>query len=478
MKSNRVLQALTIFLLVITVSYSDAGFVDDWIDQSTTTAPGYFEGQKRGYVTGGSFSARLQTSNDYLFTVTPPKIKSGCGGIDAFMGGFGFLNFDYLVQKFQKILAAAPAAAFDIALKTLCESCANTIKSVEGIANSLNSLQLNDCQAGGALAAYLMSPLAPDNEALQTMTSKMQSDFLINSGLDDLAKKVKDMSASNNDKPAQNTDFTQMIAGCPPEIKAVLGTNGSVLSNISQTLGSSSSYSDLFRGIVGDINVNIQPAQLNISYMPHCDKNRDFTVESLLNGQTQGKDAGGTCYDIPDANRNLRTFVNVKLLSIVNAMKTRGTIDSSDQAFIDGSGMPIWDALRTAVATKSESSVIIPLADLTAKAYALRIMEDLLSKAAFAFDKVTEVASKQPSAKDDQPAHMCKITDMGAVKMLPELQKRIVDVRAAVARSYMSTLTEVNSTMQLVQRFDDVNKKLKSDLSGKFGKAIAERVMR
>jgi conjugative transfer pilus assembly protein TraH len=71
-----------------------AGWVDAWAAQKTETSPGYFEGQQRGYYTGGGFSARWNLQNDYLWSVTAPKLKTGCGGIDAFMGGFSFLSRD------------------------------------------------------------------------------------------------------------------------------------------------------------------------------------------------------------------------------------------------------------------------------------------------------------------------------------------------------------------------------------------------
>ena len=89
-----------------------SGWVDDWVQQKSSTSPSYYEGSKRGYYTGGSFSARWQNNDDHLFTASLPKLKSGCGGIDMFLGGFSFLNVDYLVQKLQNILSAAPAAAF------------------------------------------------------------------------------------------------------------------------------------------------------------------------------------------------------------------------------------------------------------------------------------------------------------------------------------------------------------------------------
>ena len=76
-------------------------------------------------------------SNDHLFSAQAPRFKVGCGGIDLFMGGFSFLNVNYLVQKFQKILQAAPAMAFDLALSTLCQQCSNIMKSLEALANEL-----------------------------------------------------------------------------------------------------------------------------------------------------------------------------------------------------------------------------------------------------------------------------------------------------------------------------------------------------
>lgn len=54
-----------------------AGFVDDWLQQKSETSGGYFEGQKRGYLTGGSFSARWQTGSDYLLSLQTPKLKFG-----------------------------------------------------------------------------------------------------------------------------------------------------------------------------------------------------------------------------------------------------------------------------------------------------------------------------------------------------------------------------------------------------------------
>src|SRR3546814_5952804 len=46
---------------------------------------------------------RVDVHHDYLTSVTLPKVRAGCGGIDMFLGGMSFLDPDYLVQKLESI---------------------------------------------------------------------------------------------------------------------------------------------------------------------------------------------------------------------------------------------------------------------------------------------------------------------------------------------------------------------------------------
>ena len=142
-------------LTLLLVSSAHAGWVDDWLQQQATTSPDYLSGQQRGYYAGGSFSGRWRSTAEYPVTVEMPRIKSGCGGIDVFMGGFSFMNTDYLVDKLQAILTNASAVAFDLALKTLCEQCSNTIKNFEALADKLNSLQIDECAAAKELVGIV-----------------------------------------------------------------------------------------------------------------------------------------------------------------------------------------------------------------------------------------------------------------------------------------------------------------------------------
>jgi conjugative transfer pilus assembly protein TraH len=64
-------------------------WAETWFDNVTYSSPGSFEDQTRGYLTAGGMSGRVDVHNDYLMSVTLPKVRAGCGGIDMFLGGIG-----------------------------------------------------------------------------------------------------------------------------------------------------------------------------------------------------------------------------------------------------------------------------------------------------------------------------------------------------------------------------------------------------
>lgn len=127
----------------------------DWFSNLTnnlhSNSPAAWEGQKRGYFTGGGFGFRVQTSREPLLNLQAPRISAGCGGIDAFWGSFGYLNPEYLVQAFQNIMSAAPAYAFKLALQQLCDPCDDVMSALQQMAQAVNSLALDECGTAQAM---------------------------------------------------------------------------------------------------------------------------------------------------------------------------------------------------------------------------------------------------------------------------------------------------------------------------------------
>ena len=85
---------------------------------SNTTQPGVWQGQAAGYAYGGSLYARTQVKNVQLISMTLPDINAGCGGIDAYLGSFSFINGEQLQRFVKQIMSNAAGYFFDLALQT------------------------------------------------------------------------------------------------------------------------------------------------------------------------------------------------------------------------------------------------------------------------------------------------------------------------------------------------------------------------
>ncbi|MES1934323.1 conjugative transfer pilus assembly protein TraH [Salinisphaera shabanensis T35B1] len=116
-------------------------------DMSNFTAPGVYETQRRGVISGGSYSGRNKIMNENLLSVVPPSVGAGCGGIDLFGGSFSYISADRLVNLFRSVASNAKGYAFQIALKEMCETCMATIESLQKKLQALNQMSLNSCEA-------------------------------------------------------------------------------------------------------------------------------------------------------------------------------------------------------------------------------------------------------------------------------------------------------------------------------------------
>jgi hypothetical protein len=144
--TKKIIIFLSLFIFV-----SASSSYANWMDSYLQSNPSYYETQRQGYLSFGGASYRTPTAKTPFVTVTMPKVQVGCGGIDTFWGGLAYLQPEYLVQAFQNIMSAAPAFAFDIALKVLCEQCYEIKTSLESIANLVNQMAMDECGAARAL---------------------------------------------------------------------------------------------------------------------------------------------------------------------------------------------------------------------------------------------------------------------------------------------------------------------------------------
>lgn len=113
----------------------------------TASGANSFRGQTRNYMAGGNLTMRVPNKTYQLATMDPPRIGSSCSGIDIYGGSFSFINSDQLVQMMQNIGNNAAGAIFTLALDAVAPALAATLKFFQDMANKINALNINSCQA-------------------------------------------------------------------------------------------------------------------------------------------------------------------------------------------------------------------------------------------------------------------------------------------------------------------------------------------
>ena len=91
--------------------------------RSNTTGPSAYMAQTRGFISGGSVEARANVQPFDIFSVSPPHIKAGCGGLDLYFGGLNFINKQQIITLLKSVGQNALGYAFSMGLEAVCPTC-------------------------------------------------------------------------------------------------------------------------------------------------------------------------------------------------------------------------------------------------------------------------------------------------------------------------------------------------------------------
>lgn len=144
-----VLQPVTPALADLNTEMSN--MFNQWGMSNNTTNPGAYNGQTRGFVSGGRVTAVAPTK-----TITPgsfkaPSISAGCGGVDIFAGSFSVINASQFTAFLEAIGQNALGYGFSMALEAVCPMCNSAIKEMKAITDKMNAFTANSCQAAKLL---------------------------------------------------------------------------------------------------------------------------------------------------------------------------------------------------------------------------------------------------------------------------------------------------------------------------------------
>ena len=112
----------------------------------STTAPGSYNSQIRGFLSAGSINVSFPTGTVTLISITPPSFQQGCGGISMFLGGLAYISGAQFTQMLKQIASASLGYTFQLALRTLCPLCSTILADLQKAAQMASQMAINQCQ--------------------------------------------------------------------------------------------------------------------------------------------------------------------------------------------------------------------------------------------------------------------------------------------------------------------------------------------
>lgn len=417
------------------------GWAESWFDNVTYTSPGSFSDQARGYVTAGGMSGRVDVHDDYLMSLSLPKVKAGCGGIDMFLGGMSFLDADYLVQKLESILQAAPAIAFQYLLETLDEKMGNILSKMEAVTNYLNSIQVNDCRLANRAVQ-----IAKGDDNMSGIIEEMTGSKSVSEGFAKSYQQSREKLQSNKGNPTE--DLKDALENCPAEVTDIFKT-GSLLEHAATRVGAGN-WAGVMRARVGDVYMRWDAGDKVpiFSAIPACPHQDSDSPDDFLTGkvQTRALNVPATSADCAsDSGKGALDLARARLESIATKIRSRTALSSDEKQFVANvRTLPVYRMLEWGVRQGVPDSVIGDTDELVALSLAYQMLNDLTRSIDFAVtnaDRGTTVAGA--SSTDSTKICQTKILSKG-IEQLRDLREEVLRQRSQMRQSYIAALSQAN----------------------------------
>ena len=477
--------SLAVALLSMQTTASFAGWMDDWVSSKTSSGPSAFEGQARGYASGGSFSARWPSRTDYPISVQAPRFSVGCGGIDFNLGSLSFLKPEMLVKKLQGVLQNSAFVAFDMALDTLCPKCSVLMKAAEDISGKLNGLSMNDCNA----AKGLIANVAPAAEGVSRALFEGKGAAAVEQGFTDSYQNFKDQIPSMPTSETVSSWWKSMqgapanvnpdTSGCPAGLAELFPSDEtqypvSVMEVIGTGMNLPADHIKLMRGLVGDIN--IQKDHL-VSYTPACPNNEGMDLDSFQAGEIDAMDKNGDCAKATATMVSLQDYVSKMMFGISDKLKSgsQALDPQTEVKFISSIPVAVLYGLRVAIGSGQEAMMIQSLSQITATAWMEHSIQDLLARSS----SILRVAAKA-NRNIVNGSDTCNISVAGAGFAIAQkdMMTQIHTVTSILNQQMAGELAQFDSTLSLAKHLEDISNQIKGSIARNFSPSIADRVMR
>lgn len=420
-----------------------AGWADDWMDQSTQYSGGSYQSDERGYYGVGSISMRNRMTTDYLATVSPPRLEVGCGGIDLFGGAFSYLDSEYLVEKAERIVQAAPAFAFEMAMSELCVKCVDAMNTLTAITDRINSIQVNDCR----MSKRLVTAVKENKNIFQEIKAEALGEYSLDQATRKNQQDFAEAVDASGGRSPENEEV--LLSNCDDQFRAVFG-GGSVMANAADLIGLSA-YAPLMRGMMGDAIVGVDGNDVTVQIRNYCAANSAADAEALVEGTVRAQDINGNC--AADGSTPVRQIVMDRMMGIMAKVGPGNTAvpTAEEIAFMGRSPFPMRTFLGDVAARGTAgdlNAVVGPLSEQ----YAQRMMEDMLQTLRYVVETANTVNRNESSVRTGGDPKLCNVAVVAeATNYFLGLGEQMTELRRELAARHSKSLQEDIANRQRTQ---------------------------
>jgi conjugative transfer pilus assembly protein TraH len=333
------------------------------------TDMGYYQTQTRGIYTLGSQTIRFREVGGTItpLHVDPPRFNVGCGGIDIGMGGFNYLQPEFIVEKLKAISSAAPAFVYQMAISALCKDCQNIMNELEKFANMVNGMNFDTCnamQASSEVAGKKVSEWMNSNAATGREESWMHARLKkANENMQGWENSMKSFFDGNAQK-AQDMKELMVLEGSLLHIAATKGLPTRVFAGGTSAVSKLDLLGDdedgdklvlsAFRAAIGDITGGKDPdGNPTESVLPSGTHNELFKA-IFEGGKIQRISYSADTKKIVNSGEegmemSAKDAIKERLTEIYNKMKNKTILNQDDKNFLSTLSLPIYKYLNTAV---------------------------------------------------------------------------------------------------------------------------------
>lgn len=181
LRRSRIAVAIGLAMLSLVAPSSNANiqeFVNSVGGQYNVTPAGVYQSATMNVATGGGFVYRAPNKSFTPYTIAPPSLKAGCGGIDFFTGAIGIPSKAEFVNFVRSIGTAMPGLSFQLALQSLSPDFEKQLTSFRNYMRTMTDNSISACETADLLLKG--SPLgegikAAGQEAGNWLRSSLQS---------------------------------------------------------------------------------------------------------------------------------------------------------------------------------------------------------------------------------------------------------------------------------------------------------------